>query len=157
MCVYAFACVPPQAGFALVCLCVVFRAYTTACKHVLCVVCVFVCHVCVLVGSGPPYSVWQGGPSVSVCACVRKCVCVAGCWYWNELERKGTGDGGGGKGGRAMNLQPGRPARSFASYLFSVRGRNSPPRQSRVAFGPSGTGGGKCSPLWPTRARGDIR
>ena len=63
--------------------------------HVLCVVYVFVCHACVRVGSGPPYSVWQGGPSVCVCACVREHVCVFGWWRWNELERKETGDGGG--------------------------------------------------------------
>ena len=95
--------------------------------QVLCVVYVFVCHACVRVGSGPPYSVWQGGPSVCVCACVREHVCVSGWWRWNELERKETGDGGGGEGGRAMTLQQGRTARSSASYLFPLRGRNSPP------------------------------
>ena len=51
-----------------------------------------------------------------------------------------------------MTLQQGRPARSAASYLFPLRGRNSPPPESPMAFGPSGTGGEKYSPLWPTRA-----
>ena len=94
------------------------------------------------------------GSEVRLCVCVRACasmcVCLGGGAGMNlRGKRRGMG---GGKGGRAMTLQQGRPARSSASYLFPLRGRNSPPPQSRVAFGPSGTGGGKCSPLWPTRA-----
>ena len=127
--VYAFVFVPPRAGLMLACLCVVFRACATACMYVLCVVCVFVCHACMRVESGPPYFGWQGGPFVCVCACVRERVCVSGWWRWNELERKETRDGGG-EGGRAMTLQQGRPARSSASYLFPLRGINSPPLQS---------------------------